>query len=119
MFQTGSISVAGMIILILVLFVLIHKYEDKGTNRPVLADLDYNKDGLVSRGELRHYLSLSMKEKERSTLKASEIKRQAVSGVTRGFLMGFILGDLEGGIALGLVLGALNPVMYAGQSLGG
>ena len=71
----------------------------------VLDEIDINRDGVVTKSELRYYLYKMNKKSHHS------VKNDAIKGMIRGFLMGFILQDLEGGIALGITLGVLNPLL--------
>lgn len=117
MFKLNEISIGGVLVVCTILAVLLYIYCGSHENNldKYLSVLDLNKDGKVSRWELKHYLKLVKAENERRKTDWNSIKKQVVGGLFRGFLMGIILSDLEGGIALGLVLGAINPVLHTAE----
>ena len=116
MFKLNDLSIAGMIILIIILIVQWYYFVQSETSID-LRDLDYNKDGIVSRGELRYYLETVLERNKKKVVKKKEIASSIWGGVIRGFLMGLILKDMAGGIALGLALAAINPVIMSTQKM--
>lgn len=116
MFKLGSISVGGIILIIIVLAIQGYYYcQNDNALTQNIKSLDFNKDGTVSRWELKHYLEMLESEKKKKSTTWTNIKKQIIGGMFRGFLMGIILSDLEGGIALGIVLGSINPVLHTAE----
>ena len=118
MFKLQHISVKGILIVISILVILIYFYNTaSGTHVDKrLRMLDQNGDGYVSRQELKNYLTMIRNEGKTRKVDINNIKKQIISGLSRGFLMGLILSDFEGGIALGLVLGAINPLLHTASN---
>ena len=104
-----DISYAAVVILVIVLLLQIYIYS-KDNDDP-LKFLDYNRDGKVTKGELKMYLKHIEEEKKRKKMELSDFKKSTCSGLIRGMLMGLILFDIEGGIVLGITLGVLNPLI--------
>jgi F0F1-type ATP synthase assembly protein I len=110
--KLDDISVGAVVILIgLIIIEVWFMIDDKDYEYITLQELDINKDGIVSRKELKYYLTNMEKAKKRQQLKTKDILRSVTSGVVRGFMMGLILGTFEGGVILGLTLGIINPIL--------
>jgi hypothetical protein len=110
--KLGDISVGAVILLIGLLIIEVwFMVDDKDYGYITLQELDINKDGIVSRQELKYYLTNMEKAKKRQQIKTKDVLRSVVSGIVRGFMMGLILGTFEGGIILGLTLGIINPIL--------
>lgn len=117
MFKITEISLRGIMIVVTMLAIMLYIYCESQENiiDRHLSSLDINKDGKVSRWELKQYLAMLKSENEKRTTNWYNIKKQIISGLFRGFLMGIVLSDLEGGIALGLVLGSINPILHTAE----
>ena len=113
MFRISDISIGGAIVIIIVLIILMYIHCESNTNKfhNVLKQMDSDRNGIITRSELKQYFSMLKYENEKRVIDTNNIKKQVLSGFIRGFLMGIILSDFEGGIALGLVLGTINPVL--------
>jgi len=106
-----DLSIGGTIILIIILALEIYYYYEGEDEIDRLKSLDFNKDGKVSRRELKYYLKLVAEKDKRQSLKLKEMGKNAASGFVRGLLMGLVLNTLEGGIVLGIILGIINPIL--------
>jgi hypothetical protein len=108
--KIGDLSTGAVILLIVVLVIQIYLYyESDEIDR--LDSLDFNKDGIITRKELKYYLILLENQKKKKSIKLHDIKKNILSGFVRGLLMGLILNNFEGGITLGITLSILNPLI--------
>lgn len=108
----SDISLVSVIILICILAVeIFFMTDDKEYHYQTIQELDINKDGIISRKELKYYLLKIEEQKNKKQIRSNEIKRSVIGGIARGFLMGLILGSFEGGVVLGLILGIINPIL--------
>lgn len=96
------------VITILIITIIMMFFYDTG-EQTFLKELDLNKDGIVSRGELSKYLNRISND---NTVKKQTMIKKIKTGFIRGFLMGVILQDLEGGMVLALILGIINPMLH-------
>lgn len=95
--------------IILFIFIFMFLFSSFSSDTDPLDELDADRDGIVTRHELKNYL---IKQKNNETsISAAKIKKQVVGGALRGFFMGLIFMDIEGGITLSIVLGILNPLV--------
>ena len=72
MFKLNDLSIAGMIILIIILIVQWYYFVQSETSID-LRDLDYNKDGIVSKGELRYYLETVLERNKKKVVKKKKV----------------------------------------------
>jgi len=110
--KLGDLSIGAVVLLVGLLIVEVwFMMDDQDYSNVTLQQLDINKDGVVSRQELKYYLTNVEKAKTKAQIKSKDIRKSIVSGVIRGFMMGLILGSFEGGLVLGLMLGIINPIL--------
>jgi len=117
MHKISDLSTAVVIILILIFLTQIWFLLDYSDENEALADLDHNKDGAVSREELKNYLLHIQQSKEKKTIKIGELLKSMYSGAIRGMLMGFVIADWEGGLTLAIISGILNPVITSTEKI--
>lgn len=111
MFKFNELSTGWMVVLCIILIVLYYFYSEDSNEYFTFKELDVNKDGVVSRGELKQYLEKIYVKEKKEKIETQTLVRNIFSGVIRGFIMGLLLADLEGGFALALVLGIVNPIV--------
>jgi hypothetical protein len=111
MFKFNELSTGWIVVLCIVLIVLYYFYSEDSDNRVTFNELDINKDGIVSRGELKIYLEKIHAKEKKEKIETQALISNIFGGVIRGFIMGLLLADLEGGFALALVLGIVNPIV--------
>jgi hypothetical protein len=109
-----NVSYTVLILLVIGLLLLNQYFKVISPKKNIIDDIhtiDINGDGIVSRKELKYYLSRIEEEKNTNYLTSSDFIKSGVGGLIRGFLMGCILFDIEGGVTLGIMLGVLNPII--------
>ena len=80
-------------------------------------ELDENKDGVVSRAELKKYLEKMAAAGNKKKIKKREFWQNIVSGIIRGLLMGFVLQDIEGGMVLSILYAVMNPIAVGSEKI--
>lgn len=110
-----DISTGAIIILVILLILEVYYFYEKTTHEYTLDELDKNKDGVVTKQELKYHMMNVMGSKK--SISKKEILKLAGAGVIRGLMMGFLLADLEGGVVLGITLGILNPLISGAQKI--
>jgi F0F1-type ATP synthase assembly protein I len=112
-----DLSQAAIIILVIVIIIELWFFVDDTEERRAYENIDANKDGVISRAELKMYLDNITKIRESKKIRTKDIYKNFVSGALRGLVMGFLLSDWEGGVVLGLMMGLLNPVIMTAEKL--
>lgn len=95
-------------------------FSKRSTDKRFIDDIkkiDMNDDGVISRKELKFYLSRMEDEKLDKNMTLKDFGRSITGGVIRGFLMGLLLFDWEGGLTLALILGMINPLILASERM--
>ena len=101
-----------MILVFILLFELYYLIEKKDeTDIKNFIELDANRDGIVTRKELKRYLTILKDQQKKDTFHHDELVKIVFTGIIRGCLTGIILNNFEGGIALGIMSGILDPIV--------
>jgi hypothetical protein len=103
----SKIALGMMVVVLLMQFYVLWVLHRKNQNQ-LVAEMDLDRDGVVTRRELKYYLENSRDSPE---VKKSKIVQGIGSGVLRGALTGVIFQDIEGGLVLALMLAVINPIM--------
>jgi hypothetical protein len=103
----SKIALGLMVVVLLLQFYVLWILRKKAMD-PVLAEMDLDQDGVVTKRELKYYLEHSQ---DSPVVKQSKILKGIGSGVLRGALTGIIFQDVEGGLVLALMLAVINPIM--------
>lgn len=114
MYKFSDISKGALICLVILLIMEMIWMVDSSN---VLDSLDENKDGVVSRAELKKYLEKMSAENRRKKIKKHEFWQNIISGIIRGILMGFVLQDLEGGMVLSILYAVMNPIATGSEKI--
>lgn len=112
-----DISYGAIIFMIIILIIILYFwYNDKDEDEK-LKYLDKNKDGVVTKGELKYYLKWMELKKKKKQIRLRDLSRSVTSGFIRGLLMGLVFSDIEGGLVLGLMLGIINPILSSADKI--
>jgi F0F1-type ATP synthase assembly protein I len=112
-----DLSKSGTIIIVCLMILLLYYWYDNMDEIDQIRKIDADKNGVVTKAELRDYLIWIEKTRRKKRIRLVDIAHSMYSGFIRGLLMGLILRDFEGGITLGLILGIINPVISGAEKV--
>jgi hypothetical protein len=103
----------GVLFLFIILFQYWYYTNSINPKKQFIDDIkqiDQNGDGVISRKELKYYLTRLEEHKSSISMTWKDFGLSMCGGFISGCLIGLIQGNIHHGLAMGIMLGLVNPI---------